>query len=286
MKYFFFAISFLILHTGYAQKSKFATSVDKNKILIGEPFQLTLKAFVSGAIAQWPVIDSIPHFEVLAKAKVDSQLNSGTLILNQVITLTSWDSGKRIIPSFSFEGATKTAPILINVAFAPFDTTQDYNDVKDIIDAAKPERQQWHWYLIGALLLLGLFILLFPGRKVKKEPTSFVPDANIYKASLAKLDALRNKTPEDTKVLYTELIYIFRAYLYKRKGIESGAKTTNDLAIQLKQLQLPKEIYTSLVQTLSVSDLVKFARWQPTPPENVTSIETIRQSIIVIENLK
>ncbi len=285
MKYFFLAISFILLQQVLAQKAKFTASVNKTKILIGEPFEMSLKAFVSGTVAQWPVIDSLPHFEVLSRTKIDSQLNNSTLILNQTITLTSWDSGRFAVPSFSVAGSGKTTPIFIAVGYTPFDTTQEYNDVKDILDAAKSPRRQWHWYLIGALLLVGLFILLFPGRKEKKQ-VGFVPDANSYKTALAKLQALQNNPPFDAKVLFTEAIEIFRTYLSKRKGIESFSKTTGDLALQLQQLPLAPKTYASLTQTLSLSDLVKFAKWQPAPQEVQTSIETIKQSIIAIENLK
>jgi hypothetical protein len=286
MKYLFLVILFFGPYAGSTQKSKLSTTVDRKSILIGEPFQLTLKAFVSGNASQWPFIDSIPHFEVLTKAKIDSQRNNGTLVLNQVITLTSWDSGRWLIPSYTFEGSGKSKPLLINVAFSPFDTTQDYHDVRDIMEGSKGERPQWYWYLAGALLLALLFILLFPTRKTKTAAAPFKTDTDIYKQSLAKLDSLKNETSKEAKVLHTELIEIFRVYLYKRKDIQSASKTTEDLARQLLPLQLPKPLYASLVQTLSLSDLVKFAQWQPDNQENSTSIETIKQSIIAIEELK
>jgi len=285
MKYFFPAIFFLLVQSAGAQQTKFTTSVNKTKILIGQPFEWSLKAFVSGSSATWPKIDSIPHFEVLYSSKLDSQLNNGTLILNQTITLTSWDSGRYELPSITFAGAKKTPPVLISVSYAPFDTTQDYNDIKDILDGAKASRPQWHWYLIGALLLVGLFILLFPGKKEKK-PTGFVPDANSYKTALAKLQALQKAPPVDVKVLVTEAVDIFRTYLSKRKGIQSYSKTTRDLALQLQALPLPPDRYASLTQTLAETDLVKFAQLQPRAHEVMLYIETLKQSIIAIESLK
>jgi hypothetical protein len=285
MKYYLVFILIIATQAGFTQPSKFSASVDRNKILIGEPFELSLKAFVAGNSISWPVVDSIPHFEILTKQKLDSQVNNGTLILNQVITLTSWDSGRWAIPSFSIDGSVPSPPILMSVAYAPFDTAQEYHDVKDIMDAAPVARPQWHWYLIGALLLAVLFLLLFPRPKGKKEP-GFIPDPGIYKQSLAELDALQKGMPEDAGVLYTKLIGIFRTYLWKRKGLYSHAKTTDDLAAQLQQFPLSAAVQAALLQTLSLSDLAKFAKVVPGKPERLHSIETVRQSIIAIENLK
>ena len=88
------------------------------------------------------------------------------------------------------------------------------------------------------------------------------------------------------KLLYTELVSIFRDYLAKRKNIQSHSKTTDDLSIQIAALQLPIEMYQPLVQTLRLSDLVKFAQFKPGKNEEQDSIETIKQSIIAIEGLK
>ncbi|MEJ7914346.1 MAG: hypothetical protein WKF70_14410, partial [Chitinophagaceae bacterium] len=272
MKYFFFSILFFCLSNGYAQKSRLLTSVDKRKILIGEPFELTIKAFVSGAEIAWPTTDSIPHFEILSKGKIDSQLNNGTLILNQVITLTAWDSGRWTIPSYAAKGSTPAAPLLINVLFTPLDTTQDYHDVRDIMDGAKAERSQWYWYVVGALLLAGLLALLFPGRKAKKEATSFVPDTDIYQQSLKRLSVLQKNGANSGDELYQELTDILRTYLHKRKGIALHSQTTDDLAEYMSHAGLPPLVHESLLKSLRLSDLVKFARWQPAAGQNETSI--------------
>lgn len=286
MKYIFLLFFFIGHLSVTGQKSKFTTSVNTSKILIGEPFELTLKAFVAGPGGTWPVMDSIPHFEVLSKKAVDSQQNNSTLILNQVITLTSWDSGRWIIPSYSFAGSGKTAPLLVTVGYTPFDTTADYNDIKDIMDAPKEERTQWYWYVVGAVLLLGLFLLLFPGRKTKKIVLPFVPDADVYKTSLARLDALAANPPSDARALYTELGQILRGYLHRRKGLQADAKISAELLAVVGQLGIGQTTYTSLAQTLQLSDLVLFAKWEPVASEKSAAVESVKQSIMEIEKTK
>ncbi len=123
----FFLLSFL---TGFSQTTSFSANTDKQKIVIGEPFDLTLKATIATKDKiQWLAIDSIPHFEILNKAKIDTQVNNEVFILQQKIILTSWDSGKWPIPSFAFSKTIKSKPIVIDVSFSPFNPEQDYHDI-------------------------------------------------------------------------------------------------------------------------------------------------------------
>ena len=78
---------------------------------------------------------------------------------------------------------------------------------------------------------------------------------------------------------------IFRAYLQKRKNIQSFSKTTDDISVRIGQLDMPREQYNELVQTLRLSDMVKFARFQPASSEREACVDIIKQNIITIENL-
>jgi hypothetical protein len=174
--------------------------------------------------------------------------------------------------------------LFIDVAYSPhpFDTTQPYHDIHDILEIKKPGETTWYWYLIGLLILILLFLLFFPKGKPKSKG-EFVSDEGAYKRALKKLDVLNKRNDVDSKAFYTELIQIFREYLHKRKNIYSFSKTTDDLAIQIEKLNLSRDQYHELLQTLRLSDLVKYAKYQPTREENQTSINDIKQGIIDIE---
>lgn len=283
MKYLFLTITFFTTFgLAGAQKLAISTTVDKETILIGEQFKLTIKADNLPAGAEWLQIDTLPHFEILEKSKVDSTLNGGSLSLTQTFTLTSWDSGAWKLLSAPPPGVAGNKPIVVNVTHSPMDYAQDYHDVKDILEVEKPGRTTWYWYLVGLLLLILLFLLFFPRGQRKPRP-HFVPDQTIYQLSLKKLEVLRRKKGEDAKVFHSELVVIFREYLAKRKGIQSHSKTTDDLAVQLSGLRLPANVYQPMLQSLRLSDLAKFARANPAPSENERSIDIIKQSISVIE---
>lgn len=277
----------LISLSAFTQKVTVTASSDKDKIVIGEQIKLTLEAVVPrDEVVDWPKIDSIAHFEVLNASKLDSQLSGEELILKQTLTLTSWDSGRWQIPAFAITGSKRTKPIVVDVGYSPFDRNQPYHDIKDIIEVQRPGESYWYWYLIGAVLLIVFILLLFPPKKKQPEVKAFVPDEGIYKHSLTRLEKLRDTADGDPKLFHTELVDIFREYLLKRKGIQSFTRTTDDLGVQLGQLPLPKTVYQPLLQTLRLSDLVKFARFQPTTEENKTAVDIIKQSITTIEDLK
>ena len=278
-------LTLLIIHitlfagVALSQATPVSASIDKQKILIGEQAQLYLKAVLTGNHKlSWPVVDTFPHFEVLNRSKIDTQQTSQGLLLQQTVTITSWDSGRWVIPPFSF-GQSKTKALFLSVEFSPMDPNQPYHDIKDIIDVPSPIESNWYWYLLGIAVLIALFMLFFPPSNEKKENV-VQPREDPFKVSMELIAKLRSS--DEPKQLYTSLIDIFRNYLHQKKNIHSFSKTTEDLAGQLKQLQLNGN--DQLVQVLQRSDMVKFARYQPMITENEQAIEVIKKNIISIEN--
>lgn len=280
--YIFLLLSILMAMTATSQRVV-ATS-DKQKMLIGEQFHLRLQAnFNAGEPTDFFDVDTIPRFEIIDKSAIDTSKFDGGIALSQNFTLTSWDSGKIQIAPFVL-GKYQTKPLVIDVAYSPspFDTTLPYHDVHDILLVKRPIESTWYWYLIGLLVLILLFLLFFPKGKPRAKG-EFISDEGAYKRALKKMDVLY-KRKEDSKVFYTELIQIFREYLNKRKNIYSFSKTTEDLSAQIEQLNMDRGQYQQLVQTLLVSDLVKYARYEASPQEKENSFDSIKAGIISIEN--
>lgn len=285
----FLLFTLLSLHLVAQRGITVAASVDKTSILIGQPLQLTLEATFSKPHApSFFQFDSLPHFEVLNRTKIDTQALNDRTILKQTVTLISWDSGVWALPALSLT-AVKTAvtkPLPVAVTFSPMQPNQDYHDVKDILDVPKPQRTTWYWYVIGAALLLLLVLLVFPRKKKAAVVDSASIKEGAFRQALKELDALRSKTVPDDKTYFTELILIFRAYLHQRKGIHSFQQTTDDLSRQLQALQLPHEDFKKLVQTLQLSDFVKFAQLTVTTNERDEAWHEIKKNITAIENMK
>lgn len=266
---------------GYSQG--LSVSVDKQSILIGEQIKLSLEATVpaSGG-ASWLVIDTIPHFEIMNRSGIDSQLVQNRLKLKQVLTLTSWDSGNWKIPPLAW-GGSRSGAIPVSVRFTPMDTSQPYHDIHDVLPVKTERPSNWWWYVIGIILLIALFMLFFPGEKVKKEPPPFAME-DVYRNALQRLSKLDPQ--REPRVVYTDMINIFREYLFKRKNIQSYSKTTEGIAVQIRDLNLPEAQYRPLLGVLQLSDMVKFARYQPSTSETQEAIEVIKNNIVSIEQLK
>jgi LPXTG-motif cell wall-anchored protein len=264
-----------------------SASLDKNAIVIGEQLHLNLQAnFPQTVQPFFFTIDSLAHFEMLNRSKIDTQTTDKGIQLQQTITLTSWDSGTWQIPAFRLPDSrsARTQTLAVQVNFSPMDPNQPYHDVKDILNVQQPGRTTWYWYVIGAILLLLLFLLLFP--KKKKEAAAPVSHPDAYRQAITQLEKLKKEKATDGKLYFTELVLIFRNYLQQRKGIQSHSKTTDDLSRQIRQLKLKEANYNTLVQTLQLSDFVKFAQYDPTPEEKEDALETIKKTIVQIEQTK
>lgn len=271
--------------TASTQKVLVTAKSDKQRILIGEQFTLSLQAMItSGAKVQWPRIDTLPHFEVMNASAVDTQKIRNGVMYKQTLLLTSWDSGSWVIPPITIQGS-RSLPVAVNVDHAPFDYNLPYNEVKTVIDVPKEKDFEWHWYLIGLVLIIMLFYLFFPEGK-SKEVAHY--KGNAYEEALQQLHNLKisNSDPVEVKRYYTSLVQILRDYVYRKKKLYSYSKTTDDLVLLMKQLEIPEDQRAELTHTLMTTDMVKFAKYRPQKEENEKSLRNIRQAIITIENRK
>ena len=270
----------------YAQSGiKVKATVDKPRILIGEHFVLNLEVDVpENEAIRFFIIDTIPHFEFLDKKSIDTNNTSNGTILTQQVRMTSFDSGRWVIPAFVLQGNIATDSIPIDVSFSsPFDPNQEYHDVKDVMDVEMKDKkeEEWWWWAAGGALLLILALYLLLRKKPKPKPVLVIP-VDPYKDAMDELDKLEKNRP-DTKRYYSVLVDTFRLYISRKKGITSLQKTTDDLVVQLKQLELGKSEFDRLAQALRLSDFVKFAKYEPEAVDDRQTMETIRESIRVIE---
>jgi hypothetical protein len=266
-----------------AQEARF--SFDKQTILLGEPIKMTIEAVIgAGQNSDLFSLDTLPHFEVLDQSRIDTSSQAGGLRLRQVVVITSWDSGSWELPTIIRNGRP-LQPVTIEVSYtSPWNPKQPYHDIKGIAPVKNAGRSSWWWYVIGLAVLIALFLLFFP--EGKKEKTTSELDSNAYKKAMQALEKLQKEgtASVNVKQYYTELINIFRQYLKGAKGIQSFSKTTDDISIQLQALKMPQEQYNHLVQTLRLSDLVKFAQYKPDGTINTDAFQIIKESINTIEH--
>src|SRR3569832_2470805 len=88
----FFLLASLI---SFSQTVMVKATINRNKILIGEPIEVKLEANVPAGIdASWFPLDSLNHFEFIDKGKKDTISTADGKTYRQKIVITSFDSGR------------------------------------------------------------------------------------------------------------------------------------------------------------------------------------------------
>lgn len=267
-------------------KTEVSARVDRDSILIGEPIELVLEADIpENAPIRFFPIDTIPHFEFLEMGMIDTSNTSEGTFLRRVMRITSFDSGHWVIPSLSIGEGIRTDSIPVDVGYSDFDRNQDYHDVKDILEVSPEEKERpWWWYLVGVGLMVLLVAFIYFLKKKKPVVEAAQAPVDAYREAMGELSALET-APMERKLFYTRMVDIFRLYVYRKKGVASLQKTTDDLVIRIRELGMPKTDFDSLSQALRLSDYVKFAKYVPSEADDRSAFEAIKKAIEDIEKI-
>lgn len=270
------------------------SNVDRNNILIGEPITVTLDGyFPLGVNINWKLPDTIPHFDYLELGKPDTVESIDGKKITQVLTITSFDSGQWELPPFVLVVNNQpyySDSLMINVAFAAFDPSADYRDIKDIFDVAAPNVSSIPWIVGIATLLCIAIVAYLLWRKKRKivhvQPR--VPLTGPYEEAMKALDTLKvNGWPSNGEVknYYTSLNEILRRFIFRKLNISTREKTNEELLQELRSLNIPAESYAGIVTALRMTDFVKFAKYQPQTEDNKNNFTIIQSAIRIVNNL-
>ena len=105
---------------------------------------------------------------------------------------------------------------------------------------------------------------------------------NPYEEAMKKLEQLR-QVSAPAKTVHSKLTDIFRMYIFRKKGILSLQKTTDDLILQVKDVVNDKGKFDKLSQALRLSDFVKFAKYIPSENDKEDCFQSIKNTITNIE---
>jgi hypothetical protein len=281
----------------FSQTVTVKATIDRNKILIGEPIRLRLEASVpTGTEVSWFPLDSISHFELVEKGKIDTAATIDGKTYQQTIVVTSFDSGRWVLPSLPLQSGNKsylTDSLPVSVAYSNFDPQQDYHDIKDILDVPNPNTGYINWVLIGLVLVSVIAIVYFLRKKAAVAPQQQPVAKKISKLdplqeALQSLEELSKQGVDaagGAKAFHTRLNDIFRWYLYRRAGMPTMEKTSGELMVQLRQLNMDNGTFTQLAQGLRMGDAVKFAKYQPAAAENQETVDVFRQSVATLDKI-
>jgi hypothetical protein len=289
------------VQTTSAQLPTVKTTVDKNEILIGQQINYHVETSMPDntyRLSWFSVPDSFGNFIAITKNKIDSNFSNGNLNFSQDIILTSFDSGRQVIPPLTLTAATLdgdstfnlyTDSIAINVTYSPTDSIMPFHDIKNIIEVKKTF-PWWAWVLVGLGIVLLIIWILFLLKffKKKKDIKIFESKLSPYDESMQLLNDLEKENllqQNKFKEYHSRLTDIFKRYLSRKTNTYQLHLTTDELLIELNGFDLSKEQISNFANCLRMGNVVKFAKYTPPAFENEKCFSQTKEMIIAINNI-
>ncbi len=285
----------------FGQDVQVKASINKNQIEIGDALELKLSATFNPTQTkvQFPIVsDTFNHFEVIEKAKIDTQSNREKNTITQTILISNYDSGQWKIPSYAFEilPMQGSAPyilnsdsLFINVNTIAVDTSKPFMPIM-AIRAAKMPMKTIVIYVAGILIIvaiLGFLIWYFIKtlREKNNQSKAKIPEIKLLphdKAiqNLMQLESQNLWQNGQEKTYHTLLTDTIRTYLEEQFNMDVFEKTSSELMQQIKKQKALSNSRQALRTIFETADLVKFAKNKPTEEEHLQSMELAKETII------
>jgi len=306
MKHFLNILFLFIVGFGFAQnQTNFSLVASQNKLLIGEPVQVSLLFQYSADIDQskigFPVIsdstvlgEAVEIWDIRPPQQRSSEDNIGDvqIYFEQDFTITSFDSGMvEIGPISALVGDDSIQSNVVSILFLPvaIDTTLDFKDIKALVEdpLTRWERfkmwfgSNWPWVTAIIVAILATIIIIRI-RKRKPEKVVYVPQIPLPITLLEQLESIEQEElwqNNKNKLYYSKLTDIIWQYIEYRYGVATFEKTSNEILSKLKLKAISKDHHILISKLFSLADMVKFAKTLPSPQENEEAIIIVRKTI-------
>jgi hypothetical protein len=280
----------LIAQNISAQLVTVKAELDTNQMLIGDQVNMLIEVIKSkNSSVAFPVFKEklTDEIEIINQSSIDSaELDNNKREVYQNLTLTAFDSGLLYIPplrfyfkSNGFADSISSSANYLEVLPVKIDTTGTIRDIKELYKAPYSLGELYPFIL--AVIFTGLviwFIMYYLERKKKNEPIlrRTRPPEMPHIIALRELDKLKAEKlwqQNKYKLYFTRLTEIIRMYIERRFNITAMEQTTNEILNEFQDRGIENINYKILEELLNLADLVKFAKAQPLPDENITHME-------------
>lgn len=251
----------------------------KDTILIGDQLTLKFKTTLSkGESFVFPVPSNplTQGVELVGPPVTDTiSKKDGVFELESRVVITSFDSGSYKLPAFAAykiqsDGTTDTlsfdAGSLI-VRTIQIDTTsyQPF-DVKGQMNYPYTLREALPWAGLLVLLFLAIWSIRRAIKNLREKKNIFGKPIVVDPPHIIALRTLEKLRAEklwlkDQKEFFTTLTDTLRQYIEERYLLQAMEQTSNEILKDLSDKMIEKEVYRELSQLLTLSDLVKFAKY-------------------------
>lgn len=306
----------LLLISGNLFSQKLSSSLSKEKISIGEPFELKFRIEsddslnniiymppqeeLVGFIIPDSVEATVPkpyNFEIYTGFDDTLLFEENKFIWEATFTLTGWDSAsvmitqERIVISDStYVFPTQFIEVLSPIASAKqavYDIEESQADVPaDLSPFMKFLKTHWWWMILVLLGIIALIIVIIKRRKVH----AIIGDApeTLKERVIEEIDKLEaSKLYEsDLKEYYFKLSIILRKFFSKNFNEPFMDKTTVQIREVLRTKNLAPDTIQTIITLLQSSDLVKFAKSIPGEEEVKAVTHKARQVVAEVAKIQ
>lgn len=268
----------VILVLGLAETAaqvQVTASVDSTEYRIGEWIRVRVALSPNVESAQLVARDSAGLFEVMKVEQTDRQA--------WIVQVTTLDTGRLVLPPLevAYRQAGDTARhTAFSNSLAFYISAPTVNLQDDIRDIKPPFDAPWLFedvlpYLITLLIMLCVAAVFYYWRAKRRkgdEPQAeYKPSVAPHTLALMQLRELEEKRLWQqgyVKVYYSEVTKIIRRFFEGRFGIPALELTSDEVMQRLQTLNEAEGMRKQLQTFFTTADLVKFARYEPTPEEN------------------
>jgi hypothetical protein len=290
--------------TASAQTIQVNARFDTTAMLIGDQIKLLIELERQADVrVRFPVwADTLTRkIEIIEAYPVDSaRTANGMVRLKQELLVTSFDSGRHVLPPIRFPfvadgraDTIATLPVYLDVLTIPLDDSQEIADIKPIYKMPVGWADVYPWLLrfgllllVAALIAFGIYAFI---RRRNNKPifSPSKPADPPHVVALRELDMLRGEKlwqGNRMKDYYTRLSDIVRTYIEGRFGVTAMEMTSDEILAGLRHTGFEdNNLVSRLGKLFALADLVKFAKAQPLPDENETSM---LDSYLFVNNTK
>ena len=234
------------------------------------------------ALPQMKLEKEIP-LEILGEWQLDSVRVSrrkekpARYDIRAYILLTAWTGGRYELPDIPVLVGRDT--LVFKAPAEPLEVTElpvdmenfQAHDIKGQVSFPYTLKELFPWiYGIGmALMAIAALVLWLTGR-TRREAQAHSADPPHIRA-LRKLDEFRGDKfwkPERQKAFYSGVTDALREYIASRYAFGAMEMTTAEIFEDLKDSDIPEELYREMKTLFETADFVKFAKFTATDEEN------------------
>lgn len=277
-----------------AQSPSVTTRVDKKDILIGEQIEYQVRVSMPDntfRLSWFSKPEDFGSFVIASEGKIDSAYGNGMLSFSQKLLITSFDSGRQVIPplAFSFDMLQKDSSfrmysdsIPINVSYSPADSVLPFHDIKPIIPV-RIQSEWWFWpAIIAAILILIILLILYYRKKKKKLPEDIFDNSlSPYEEAQKNFEELKlQQLPEKGRynIFFTSLSDIVKKYLSRLQNRNLMALTGSELIDMIREM-VPHERLAGIAASIRMGEAAKFAKYRPSANDCAAAMDEMKKLI-------